>query len=76
MNHTIELHLGVEGNIEFLKYHEDYSKTRRGGIGDRFREPKENVVYGGMVESNRDLVVLYKKYISHRPPETKTNAFY
>jgi len=71
-----QLKLGSEDGVEFLKYREDCSKTRHGGIRDRFREPKEVIVYGGMTGSHKDLILLYKKYISHRPPEAKTNAFY
>ena len=72
-----QLTLGKENGIEVLKYREDCSKTRHGGIKDRFHEPKEGVVYSdGVVESSKDLVILYKKYISHRPPNSKTDAFY
>lgn len=71
-----QLTLGVEDGVEFLKYREDCSKTRHGGIQDRFRQPKEAIVYSGVTDSRKDLVRLYKKYISHRPQSTKTKAFY
>jgi len=71
-----QLTLGFEDGVEFLKYREDCSKTRHGGIQDRFRQPKEVIVYSGMTDSPKDLVLLYKKYISHRLQCTKTNAFY
>ena len=72
-----QLTLGNEDGVEVLRYREDCWKTRHGGIEDRFHEPKEGVVYSdGVVKPSRDLVILYKKYISHRPPVTKCDAFY
>ena len=60
-----------------MRYREDSSKSRHGGIKDRFHEPKEDVVYSdGVVKPSRNLVILYKKYISHRPPVTKYDEFY
>ena len=72
-----QLQFGIEDGTEFLSYREDCSKTRQGGIKDRFKEAKECVVYSnGMVDSEKDLVQLYKKYCSHRPKSGKSNAFY
>ena len=72
-----QLQLLVKDGVECLQYREDCSKTRQGGLKDRFVEPKEGIVFSdGLVDSKRDLVLLYKKYVSHRPTNTKTDAFY
>ena len=75
--HDSQLKLGIKDNIEFLQYREDCSKTRHGGLKDRFTPPKEGIVFADAnVPEERNLVQLYKKYVSLRPKDGKCNAFY
>jgi len=72
-----QLQLGMKDNIEYLQYREDCSKTRHGGLKDRFIPPKEGIVFADAnVPEERNLVCLYKKYASLRPKYGKCNAFY
>ena len=72
-----QLKFGIKDGTEFLEYREDCSKTRHGGLKDRFIPPKEGIVFDDAdVPAERNLVRLYKKYISLRPKDGKCNAFY
>ena len=72
-----QLKLGMKDNIEYLEYHEDCSKTRHGGLKDRFIPAKEGIVFtDANVPEERNLVLLYKKYVNLRPEDGKCNAFY
>ena len=63
-------------NIPQLEYTENFSKNNAGGLAHRKVQPKKVVHHSNTENSSRCLVRLYQKYMSHRPPECKTTAFY
>ena len=59
----------------YLIYYENSSKNNAGGLSDRKVEPKCVTHYANDTNPHRCLVVLYKKYLEHRP-DMKETAFY
>ncbi len=71
----ITVQIDSEGN-EYLLYKEDiHSKTNQGGLKTRKLTPKTVKAYGHS-EYNRNVVRLYKKYVSLLPDNGKLDAFY
>ena len=66
-----------EKGVKYLSYTEDTkSKTNQGGLAGRKHKPKAVNVYGNSVNSDRDLVRLYEKYIALLPSNPKCSALY
>lgn len=59
----------------FLRYTEDTSETRQGGLAHRKLAPKVVNAYENAEQPKRCTVRLYEKYISHCP-KVRTDAFY
>ncbi|MCG8622357.1 MAG: DUF3504 domain-containing protein, partial [Proteobacteria bacterium] len=59
-----------------LEYTENYSKNNAGGLAHRKVKPKHVVHHANDANPKRCLVRLYQAYMSHRPSETKNDAFY
>lgn len=57
-----------------LRYTEDCEKTRNGGLRDRNISPKIIDVYEN--DSERNIVKIYKKYVSVRPQGKNCHSFY
>ena len=55
---------------------EDVSKTNKGGIAHRRREPKQVIQYANEVHPERCLIRLYKLYVSKCPLDRPNEAFY
>ena len=51
----------------YLLYVENISKTSKGGLHDHRKEPKTSRAYDNQKNSERCIVHLYDKYLSHRP---------
>lgn len=51
----------------FLTYTENISKTSKGGIHDNKKEPKKTRAYENLLNPDRCIVQLYRKYLAHRP---------
>lgn len=64
------------GERPYLKYVEDISKNRPGGIKGRKIKPKVVYHHANTTRPERCFVQLYKKYIQLCPPSTESNAFY
>ena len=62
-----------EGERSYLKYTEDTSKNRPGGIKGRKMKPKEVVHHSNVDDPERCFIRLFKKYIDHCP---NADAFY
>ena len=60
----------------YLKYVEDVSKNRPGGIKRRKIKPKIVYHYANTTRPEWCFVRLYKKYKEFCPPSTESNAFY
>ncbi len=66
-----------EKGVKYLSYTEDLkSKTNQGGLAGRKHKPTSVNVYGNSVNSDRDLVRLYKKYVLLLPSNPKCSALY
>ena len=59
-----------------LEYTENYSKNNAGGLAHRKVQPKHVLHHANDANPKRCLVRLYQAYMSHRPSEAKTDAFY
>ncbi len=71
----ITVHVNTEGN-EYLLYKEDvHSKTNQGGLKNRKNTPKKVKAYGHS-DFDRNIVRLYKKYVSLLPEKATSNALY
>ncbi len=71
----ITVHVDTEGN-EYLLYTEDiHTKTNQGGLKTRKSTPKQVKAYGHS-DYDRNIVRLYKKYISLLPQKAASNALY
>lgn len=68
----IQIHTGDNGKW-FVRYTEDTSKTRQGGINHRKITPKVVNAYENTSHPERCIVRLYAKYMSHCP-KIRTNA--
>lgn len=62
----IQIHTGDNGK-RFVRYTEDTSKTRQGGINHRKITPKVVNAYENTSHPERCIVRLYEKYMSHCP---------
>ncbi len=60
----------------FLRYTEDVSKNRQGGLKHRRVTPKSVDAYENEAYPDQCIVRLYKKYVFHRPPHCQNDAFY
>ena len=56
-----------EVGLKYLYYQEVSSKCNQGGIASRGIPPKTGCVYENVVNSDRCVVRLFEKYMSHRP---------
>ena len=76
-NAQVVLRKDHEGR-RFLRYTEDTSKARQGGINHRKIKPKVVDAYENRMNEDRCIVRLFEKYCDHRPPleECKTDSFY
>jgi hypothetical protein len=64
-NGQITVKRGLQ-NRRYLEYHEDVSKTNRGGIQHRKIQPKITRAYENIAKPERCPVNIYEKYISLR----------
>ena len=64
------------GERSHLKYTEDVSKKRPGGLKGRKVKPKVVVHHASLDNPARCFVRLYKLYVSRCPPNRPSNAFY
>ncbi len=64
------------GKRPYLRYTEDISKNRPGGIKGRNIKPKVVNHHANTSNKDRCFVRLYKKYIQLCPDNTNSNAFY
>ena len=64
------------GERSYLKYVEDISKNRPGGIKGRKIKPKVVYHYANTTRSEWCFVRLYKKYVQLCPRSTESNGFY
>ena len=71
-----QLRLIKDDTTEYILYTERCSKNNMVGINRAHLEPKMTRIYANDLNPNRCIVKACKKYISHRPPSTKTTAFY
>ena len=73
----LSLHTDIEGK-KFLRYIEDTSKNRQGGLKHRKITPKQVDAYENTVNPARCIVAIYEAYISHRPDakQPSITAFY
>ena len=60
----------------YLKYTEDVSKTNRGGLAHRRKEPKQVIHYENIDNPERCLIRLYKLYMCKCPKNCPDGAFY
>ena len=60
----------------YLVYVEKFSKNNAGGLSHRKVQPKQVEHHANTTNPSRCLVKLYEKYISHRPTDVPSNAFY
>lgn len=74
-NSQLKLKISEDG-LDFIEYTERFSKNKRFGINDCRRDPKVTCIYPNKENPNRCVVALYKKYLSHRPQVSTTDAFY
>ena len=65
-----------EGERAYLLYTEDASKNRPGGLRGRYIPRKSVRHYCNEENPSRCFVRLFKKYLSHCPPDTKRNSLY
>ena len=70
----IQVHTASNGK-RFLRYTEDTSKTRQGGLRHRKLEPKVVNSYENTEKPERCIVRLYEKYVSHCP-KVRGDALY
>ena len=71
----IMVHIDTEGK-EYLLYAEDvHTKTNQGGLKNRKSTQKKVKAYGHS-EYDRNIVRLYKKYVSLLPDKSTSNALY
>ena len=64
------------GERGYLKYTEDTSKTRQGGLKERNIKPKVVYHHENVANPDRCFVRLYKKYVKLCPRNLETDAFY
>ncbi len=65
-----------DDGVEYLEYHEDlHTKTNQGGLTSRKVTPKVVRAYGH-TNIERNIVRLYKKYVSLLPQDPKSPALY
>ena len=64
------------GERAYLKYTEDFSKNRPGGIKGRKVKPKVVLHHENTENPDRCFVRLFKRYISLCPPDCPPGAFY
>ena len=62
--------------VRFLRYTEDVSKTRQGGLKHRRIAPKIVDAYENLANPERCFVRLYTKYLFHRPTTKCNSSFY
>ena len=67
VNSNFKVHFDQEVGLKYLEYTEGTSKCNQGGLNSRFIKPKTGHAYQNVVNSDRCLVRLFKKYMSHRP---------
>ena len=60
----------------YLVYVENFSKNNAGGLSHRKVQPKQVEHHANTANPSRCLVKLYQKYISHRPTDVPSKAFY
>ena len=53
--------------LKYIEYTECTSKCNQGGLNSRFIKPKKSRTYQNVVNTDRCMVRLYEKYLSHRP---------
>lgn len=70
-----QLEIYTKDGKRFLRYTEDTSKTRQGGLHQRKIAPKTVSAIENTVKPERCIVRLYEKYLSHCP-SVHTDAFY
>ena len=66
---NLQFKVGYEDSIglKYLKYTECTSKCNQGGLSSRYIKPKKSRAYENVVNSDRCMVRLFEKYMSHRP---------
>ena len=62
-----KVHYDSAVGLKFLEYTECTSKCNQGGINSRYIKPKITRAYQNVTNSDRCMVRLYEKYMSHRP---------
>ena len=67
VDQQIKVMFDAEVALKYLYYEENTSKCNQGGLASRFVEGKKSRAYQNVVNSDRCVVRLYEKYISHRP---------
>ena len=71
-----QLSLKDKDGIQYIEYVERVSKNKRFGLSCTNMEPKITCIYPNTNNKSRCIVQLYKDYISRRPTNLTTNAFY
>ena len=64
---NFSVHYDQAVGLKYLYYEEKVSKCNQGGIASRAFSPKSGRAYQNVVNSDRCVVRLYKKYISQHP---------
>lgn len=62
--------------VPHLVYTENVSKNNPGGLHNRKLKPKTVIHHANLECPSRCLVMFYKTYMAHRPPDLEHNAFY
>ena len=77
---NLQFKLGYDDTVglKYLEYTECTSKCNQGGLASRYIKPKVSRAYQNVVNSDRCVVMLYEKYLSHRPDHLPkcSNDFY
>ena len=64
--------------LKYLEYNECMSKCNQGGLTTRFVKPKKSHAYENVTNSDRCMVRLFEKYMSHHPdhlPKCSTDFY-
>ena len=67
MNCQFKVEFDPEVGLKYLQYTECMSKCNQGGLTSRFIQTKVDRAYENVINSDRYMVCLYEKYVSHRP---------
>ena len=65
---NLQFRVGFQSvGLKYLEYTECTSKCNQGGLNSRHIKPKKSRAYENVVNSDRCMVRLCEKYMSHRP---------